>query len=175
MKCPSDVLLRVWLLLKELRENEEPARFGYRLQGLFVHTLLRLGAGHIKNNPRGHPDVVCRYGGVDVMFEVELLSPPQFIDPENVLAIKPDHPGIKGFLALFQLVYPPRWIIVEHGELKRLAGTHAKTSRLLARRDRILSEDVSVEFISLVVHNEHRLANLNFRLLNNWAMRGVVI
>ena len=58
----GDLQFAVKPLLEGLRAQVGDGEFGYRMQALFAHVLVRLGARVLEINAQGHPDVRALMG-----------------------------------------------------------------------------------------------------------------
>lgn len=163
------------LLLSAERTHRGASGFGYLLQGLFVHALLRQGGNVSGNLSSGHPDITWNINGGAWRFEVTTLPDRYFVDPEDLEAIAPIGPKDRGFLGFFDLRVPARWFLVPHDQALRLGSGGTNSISLAARSDKSLSAETSRAFLELVKDNAYRIRNLNFPLLREWADRGDVI
>jgi Holliday junction resolvase len=93
--------------------------FGYKIQALSGHVLLRLGYQVSAVNQSGHPDIIAGSGGTEYRFEVEAevtrprlrkLTVADFNSLVNV-------PNVIGYYALAITFPSPRWILVQASKL----------------------------------------------------------
>ena len=57
--------------IERIRSSISPSEFGYKIQALAAHVLLRLGYRIDSINQSGHPDIVAVRNGGEFRFEVE--------------------------------------------------------------------------------------------------------
>jgi hypothetical protein len=172
LKYADSHRLQASILLQEIREQQDPSKFGYLIQGLFTHTLMRLGGSILEVEAQGHPDITCHLFGFKWRLEVSVISIPYTIDPDDLTAIRPTVETDRGFLALLDYALPMRWLFMPYGNISRLGGRRIFPAELKARADDNLSMQITEAFFMLIIDNRERLLNLDFGLLRGWALTG---
>ena len=158
-------------LVRHLRTRVGDIEFGYRIQALLAHTLMRLGAQIVELNPQGHPDIVVSLNGV---YPVEVEAAPSIarshvIKSDDIDSTSgPDRPG---YLAVLDCALPLAWIVLPHERLKRRGSGPVHLVTLRAMADTELSSLCTQEFAKLLIDNRERLLNLTFHLLRDRALR----
>lgn len=62
------------LALEQLRGQCGDAEFGYRIQGVFAHVLIRQGYKILEVNAQGHPDIRARGHDREVLVQVKTVA-----------------------------------------------------------------------------------------------------
>ncbi len=163
-------------VLDSLRQHCGDSDFGYRMQGLFAHVLLRLGARIIEVNAHGHPDVKAQLGDrtLNVQVKAALHGEPTFqfdLAAKDLAGIRSPS-GIGGYLAMLDCAEPVSWILVHEMKLVTLLGQSVRMATLRADRDTLFSQECTDEFLDLVITHADRVFGLTFRILANRALRG---
>lgn len=159
-------------VISELKREANPPEFGLRLQGLFAHTLIRMGARILDIRPQGHPDIIADMGGEKWQFEVELIGSHTYqVKEDDLEGIRPRGPEWRGFLALLDCCPFLSWLVLRYKVLVRVGNGRLPIALLRIRSDPISSR-CTKQFCSLVIENKDRLRNLNFHLLRQWALSG---
>lgn len=156
-------------LLKEIQKRGD---FGLLVQGLFAHTLLRLGARIQDIKPQGHPDLICTIRGENWKVEVAVMNIPYFIDAKDLEGIQPRGSGWRGFLALLYCGPPLWWLLLPYEAIWKRSGQRLYPLELKILSDHYLSSQCSECFSLLLLENQERLENLGFTLLREWALAG---
>ena len=158
--------------IENLRLSVSPAEFGYRVQALAAHVLLRLEYRVEEINRSGHPDVVATRGTEELRFEIEAevvgSRPRQLTDDDFASLVEVS--GAVGYFAL-AISYPtPRWILVP---AERLVGRKPSSNVLLeALSDREFSDAWTNEYINLLNEECRRIRRTSFRTLRARALAG---
>jgi hypothetical protein len=158
-----------------LRLRVGDIEYGYRVQGLFAHVLMRLGAEIVDLNAQGHPDVVAVLDSRRLLLEVEAIhsvNRKHAVKIEDIEAIRPTMPGDAGYLAVLDGAIPVRWALLEYEKLRLHGPSELPLGTIHALADRQLSEQCTANLIAMVLDNEHVLENLSFHLLAARACRG---
>lgn len=135
----------------DIRSRITPVDFGYRVQALAGHVLLRLGYRIETVNQRGHPDILAVRDGLRYCFEIEAEvgrpRPRKLTDSD--LEVLMDVPDGLGYYAL-SISFPyPRWIVVRASSL--VDRIHAAPNVLLeALSDKAYSQLWTAEYVNLL-------------------------
>jgi hypothetical protein len=162
-------------LVDDLRARVGDIEFGYRIQGLLAHVLMRLGATVIEINAQGHPDLVV---DLDGRFALEVEAAPAVVrthtlKSEDIEAIRGSVKS--GYLAVLDCALPVAWIMLTHERLKRQGPGPLSLVTLRAMSENEFSRLCTEEFISLMTDVQDRLPNLTFHLLRGRALRGLAL
>ena len=97
-----------------IRSASSEPEFGYKVQALAAHVLLRLGYRVNELNSSGHPDIVAIRDGMEVRIEVEAeISPYQARKlTEADFSGLVGQPRVVGYFALAVIDPCPGWIVV---------------------------------------------------------------
>ena len=161
--------------LEMLKEAVGPSKFGYLIQGLAAHILLRLGARVLQVNSQGHPDIVSQTDRGIMRIEVEAdihCLRARALTKEDLDSIAPRSATDKGYFALALCGPYPRWLLVDHARLQRRHGTPASPAVLQALADIGVSKQWTDEFITLLITHRQRLGNFSFDFLTRRALEG---
>lgn len=163
-------------VLDQLRFQCGDSEFGYRLQALFAHVLLRLGGSVSEINAQGHPDVKARLGDrelwVQVKTSIHSSASTEFqLSTEDLAGITAEGRR-EGCLAFLDCAEPVEWIMVGYERAERLVGRSVQVATLRAESDAALSEDCTLEFREMVLAVGNRLLNLTYRNLCHRALKG---
>ena len=158
--------------IENLRLSISPVEFGYRVQALAAHVLLRLEYRVEEINRSGHPDIVATRGMEELRFEIEAevvgSHPRQLTDDDFASLIKVS--GAIGYFALAISFPTPRWILVP---AQRLVGRKPSSNVLLeALSDRDFSEAWTCEYISLLNEECRQIRGASFGTLRARALAG---
>ena len=151
--------------LEDMRLDSSAAEFGYKVQALAAHVLLRLKYPVTAINQVGHPDVVAVRGMQELRFEVEAEvsgpRPRQLTDEDYASLI--DSSGAVGYFALAVSFPSPRWILVP---AKRLQGRNPSSNVLLeSLSDRDFSDAWTLEYLNLLHSECQRIRRSSFATL----------
>jgi hypothetical protein len=75
----SDDSFEIGPALETLRDQCGDAEFGYRMQGLFAHVLMRQGCKILEVNAKGHPDIRARAEDREVLVQVKTVAQRAFL------------------------------------------------------------------------------------------------
>lgn len=158
--------------LENLQLRVSSPEFGYKVQALAAHVLLRLNFEVEEVNRSGHPDIVATRGMDRFHFEVEAeFTGPRLrqLTNEDFRALM-DLPGSVGYFALAISFPTPRWIVVPAERLK-----HRKPSSnvlLEALSDADFSSAWTHAYVDLLKRECHRIRRDSFRELCESALAG---
>ena len=164
--------LRAFNCIEDLRLSASPSEFGYKMQALAAHVLIRLNYRIEEINPSGHPDIVATRGLEWLHFEVEAevggqrrrqLTAADFASLVEV-------PGVVGYFALAITFPTPRWILVP---AERLVGRKPSLHVLLeALSDRGFSDAWTYEYVNMLNQECRRVRRTSFKALCTRAKAG---
>jgi len=164
-------------LLNSLCIDVGDSEFGYRVQGLLAHTLLRMGGIVFEIKPQGHPDITVQLGSRRLIIQVK--STHSQSTRQNFVLPSDDYNGIRpvnkdeiGYLAILECVPPITWILVQSNRLDNLLSRPMRLVELRAMADKKFSQECTDEFVSLIIDNQAQLRDLNFRILSIRAIKG---
>ena len=158
--------------VENMRLSISPTEFGYKVQALAAHVLLRLNCRVNKINQSGHPDIVATRGIEELRFEIEAEvsgpRPRQLTEEDFVSLI--DLPGAVGYFALAISFPTPRWIVVP---AERLKDRKPSSNVLLeALSDREFSDAWTFEYLKLLNDECRRIRRTSFATLCERALSG---
>ena len=172
----GDLQFAVKPLLEGLRAQVGDGEFGYRMQALFAHVLVRLGARVLEINAQGHPDVRALMGQ-ELMF-VQVKSA-MHSGPGSLFQLSgADLAGITsnaravGYLTFLDCADPVAWHVVRSHAARQLLDRFVPVETIVAIRDEQLSGDCSEVFTEIVISAKDRLGVLTFALLTRRAREG---
>ncbi len=158
--------------IENMRLSVSPSEFGYKVQALAAHVLLRLNYRVEKINQFGHPDIVVARGKEELRFEIEaeVSGPrPRQLTGEDFASLV-DLSGAVGFFALAISLPTPRWIVVP---AERLKDRKPSSNVLLeALSDRNFSDDWTFEYLNLLNEGCRRIQRASFATLCKRALAG---
>lgn len=158
--------------IESLRLSVSPSEFGYKVQALAAHVLLRLGYRVEAINRTGHPDIVAIGGTDELLFEIEaeVLGPrPRQLTDEDLASLI-DSPGVEGYFGLAISFPTPRWVLVP---ASRLIGRKPSHNVLLeALSDKGFSDAWTTEYVSLLNSECRRIVRASFSYLCDRALEG---
>ena len=168
----SQQALRASHCIENLRLNVSSSEFGYKVQAMAAHVLLRLNYSVLEINRTGHPDVVATRDMKEFRFEVEaeaVGSRPRQLTNEDFAALA-EIPGSFGYFALAISFPTPRWIVVPVERLK--ARKPSSTVLLDALSDRELSTAWTCEYTNMLNEQCRRILRASFGALCSRALEG---
>ena len=107
--------------IERIRSSVSPVKFGYKIQALAAHVLLRLGYQIDAIKRSGHPDIVAVRNGREFRFEVEAeaFGPrPRKLTAADLASLT-EAPNIVGYYALAISFPKPYWVLVPASILAR--------------------------------------------------------
>ena len=170
-----DEYYKVHSILHDLRKNVGDSDFGFRIQGLLAHVLIRLGIKIFEVNHQGHPDIVGDVENKRIKLEVEAAvgkARKRIIDEEDIEAIKPTNKNEKGYFVVLDCGLPPEWLFVDYQRLKWRSSESLSIVTLKSLRDKEISSKCTEQFFNLVLLNTERLSSFTFPILRGRALRG---
>ncbi len=158
--------------IETLRSAMSSGEFGYKVQALAAHVLLRLRCPVKEINRTGHPDIIAIRGSEEIRFEVEAevvgSRPRQLTDDDFASLIGSS--GTVGYFALAVSFPTPRWLVVP---AERLKGRTASSTVLLeALSDKDFSDAWTFEYTNLLIEECHRISRASFATLSARALAG---
>lgn len=166
MNKPDETVGQV---LSELRRHCGDSEFGYRMQALFAHLMIRQGARVLEINAQGHPDIRARFGDLEMLVQVKTVA--HRSSTSLLQLLKSDLSGTTalgrrtGFFAILDCAEPAQWLVIPNEYAKAFAGRAAHIATLRALRDVARSEDYNADFDQIIIANRRRLQYLSYRLL----------
>ena len=165
-------------ILDSLRSTFGDSEFGYRMQALFAHVLLVVGALVKEVNAQGHPDIKAELQGyilnIQVKTAVHNRSTPDFIlSSEDYRGVCSDNPHCKGYLAVLDCAEPVSWIVVSERNLKRLIGQPLHLASLRAECEIDFSDECTDTFLEILISNKEKLSSFTYRLLVKRVLSGL--
>ena len=170
-----DEYYKVHSILHDLCKNVGDSDFGFRIQGLLAHVLIRLGIKIFEVNHQGHPDIVGDVENKRIKLEVEAAvgkARKRIIDEEDIEAIKPNNKNEKGYFAVLDCGLPPEWLLVDYQRLKWRSSESLSMITLKSLSDKEFSSKCTEEFFNLVLLNSERLSSFTFSILRGRVLRG---
>lgn len=159
--------------LDRIRSSISAAKFGYKIQALAAHVLLRLGYRIDAVNRSGHPDIVTTRGGGVFLFEVEAeVAGPRLrklTDADFGALIS--GPNVIGYYALAVSFPTPYWILVP---ASKLAGRRLPSTNILleALSDKEYSAEWTREHVRLLEGACRQIRLGSFDDLSQMALTG---
>ena len=149
------------------------SEFGYKMQGIAAHVLLRLGYRIDSNNPSGNPDIVASIGGTEYRFEVEaeVVGPRPRKLTKADLASLTESSNIVGYFGLAIISPSPSWILVPATKLVRKT-LPLNNMWLEALSDKSYSEAWTREFHKLLQESCRLIEFASFSKLKQMALEG---
>ena len=158
--------------LTRLRSETSTGEFGYKIQALAAHVLLRLNHRVVEVNHKGHPDVVSVKDGQEFRFEVEA----EVIGSKKRILTSSDFDGligagVVGYFALAVSFPRPYWVLVPAQRLVR-RDSPAGNALLEALSDKAFSSDWTHEYLSLIGRSCREMLDRSFDQLVRRATAG---
>ena len=158
--------------IEDMRLNVSPAEFGYKVQALAAHVLLRLNYRVEKINQSGHPDIIVSRSMEELRFEIEaeVSGPrPRKLTDEDFASLI-DLSGAIGYYALAISFPTPRWVVIP---AERLKNRKPSSNVLLeALSDRSFSAAWTFEYLKLLNEEGRRIQRASFTTLCERALAG---
>ena len=151
------------------------SKFGYKVQALAAHVLLRLGYRIEEINQSGHPDIIAVRHGMEFRFEVEAEAgsprPRKLTDSDFASLL--EVPDGFGYYALTISFPTPYWILVP---ASKLCGRRYPSTNILleALSDKAYSANWTTEYLGLLNDACHQIsrASFDFKKLSAMALDG---
>ncbi len=149
--------------------------FGYRMQAVFAHVLMRIGAQITEVNAHGHPDVRAILQGRELRIQVKALTHAYAnayltLAPEDFAGIEAQGDG-EGYLAILDCAIPVTWIIIASDRAQRFVTRPTLVTTLQAERAEPLSSECTDVFLELILEERSRLHQLPFAIVAERALR----
>ncbi len=159
--------------IERIRSGISAVEFGYKIQAVTAHVLLRLDYRIDAVNRSGHPDIVAVRDGREFRFEVEAEAfgprPRKLTDADFASLI--GTPNIVGYYALAISFPKPYWVLVPASKLVR--RTLPSSNMLLeALSDKEYSTEWTREYVGLLQDACHQIRLTSFGDLCRMALRG---
>ena len=172
----TDGQFEIKSLLDSLRAECGDGEFGYRMQGIFAHVLLKLGVRVLEINAQGHPDIKARLADTTLIVQVKscdhaYASSTFQLSKSDLAGITPS-PRTKGYLAFLDCAAPVAWHLVEASVARQFLGRCVPVAVLRAARDEQMSQDCTELFVEIIIALKDRLSLLTFPLLAKRALEG---
>lgn len=161
--------------LDRLHLESDDREFGFKMQAVAAHILLRLGHIVLAVNRIGHPDIVSLKDGVEFRFEVEAeVRGHRKRMPEAADFVGLTATDASGYFALAVSFPRPYWVVVPIRELMD-RGTRSGNATLEALRDTRLSDAWTKEHLDLLARSCRVVRERSFEQLARRAKEGRVI
>lgn len=170
----SDDNIETGVVLQELRNKCGDVEFGYRMQALFGHVLMRQGYKTLEINAQGHPDIRARVGDRELLVQVKTVA--HRMAHSLIELSNEDVAGITamgrrgGWFAVLDCAVPVQWIIVEGARAATLTGKPLYLATLRANRDPHISAECNEHFFEIIAANRSHLPNLRYKVLRSRAL-----
>lgn len=158
--------------LDRMHSELTPRAFGYKIQALAAHVLVRLGYEVANVNESGHPDIAAYRNGKEFRFEVEAeVIGPRLRQLDNADFASLTAPRVFGYFALAIAFPAPYWVLVPASKL--ISRKHPSSNMLLeALSDEKYSREWTMAYRE-VLQNSCRLIRLaSFNELSQMAKTG---
>jgi len=167
-------------MLDSLRASIGDSEFGYRMQALFAHVLLELGATIIEVNQQGHPDIKSVKDGQTTLFQIKSITHGYAgwiitVSPTDIAGIRPSRPDEVGYFAVLDCAIPVSWVVSEYSSIRRHETCAVSIETIRASSDSELSRECSRIFAELLMGHKDNLHLLTFRILRDRALRGELL
>lgn len=168
----DQAVLRASECIEDLRLSVSSSEFGYKVQAMAAHILMRLNCRIKEINQFGHPDIVAFRGAEELRFEIEaeVSGPrPRQLTNEDFDSLL-DSSGAVGYFALAIGFPTPRWIVVP---AERLVDRKPSSNILLeALSDRDFSDAWTSEYLKMLNDACRRIRRASFASLCVRALSG---
>ena len=159
--------------IDSMHSSGSAAEFGYKVQALAAHVLLRLSYTVDIINQSGHPDIVASKDKYEFRFEVEAeWGHPRLRKPsDDDIASLVGGAGVAGYYALALHFPTPRWILVP---ASKLAGRTRPSANMLleALSDRPQSLAWTCTYIRLLHEASRQIRVTSYHELSRIALEG---
>lgn len=161
--------------MDSLRTKCGDSEFGYRMQAMFAHILLRQGAVILEINAQGHPDIRARTNDREILVQVKTTSHhwsnPSFLMSDEDLVGISEQGRRDGWLAFLDCALPVEWILVAKKELLPFANTLMQVETLRAISDQPKSTQCTRDFFDIMQKMGERVFNLSYKILRTRALK----
>lgn len=156
-----------------IRSGLSESAFGFKIQALASHVLLRLGYKIDQINSSGHPDIVAHKDGTTYCFEIEAEIGTKRLrnltEADFKSLIEPR--GIVGYYALAVSIPTPHWLLVSAPKLiPRIRGSPKALIEALS--DKTVSEAWTYEYGRLLCKAYRQIKLASFKTLSERALAG---
>ncbi len=159
--------------IERIRSGISAGEFGYKIQALAAHVLLRLGYRIEAVNRSGHPDIIAFRDSREFRFEVEAeaFGPrPRQLTAADFASLT-EAPNIFGYYALAISCPQPYWVLVPASKLA--CRTRPAPNMLLeALSDKEYSAEWTREYVGLFQDACRQISSASFSDLCKMALRG---
>ena len=159
--------------IDRISSSISPSEFGYKIQVLAAHVLLRLGYRIDAVNRSGHPDIVAIRDKREFRFEVEAeATGPRLRKLTGAdLASLTEVPNVIGYYALAISFPTPYWVLVP---VSKLTGRDHPSPNILleALSDKEYSAEWTREYIELLQDACRQIRLASFGDLSRMALSG---
>ena len=165
--------LRASECLQRIRSDTTATAFGYRIQALAAHVLLRLNYRIVEVNRSGHPDIIGVKNGKEFRFEIEA----EVMGPRTRRLTEADFsglisgPNVVGYFALAVSFPRPYWVLVPASKLVR-RNMPSGNALLEALSDREYSAAWTHEHTGLLQESCRKIRQASFNYLTQMALVG---
>ena len=154
-----------------MRSSLTWSNFGYKIQALAAHVLLRIRYQVTEINQSGHPDITAFWDGKEFRFEVEA----EVTQPRLRQLTKADFDSLiatpYGYYALAISFPSPYWVIVPVEDL--ISRTQPSPNRVLeALRDKEYSAVWTRAYIEMLRDSNRQIRRASFGDLRDMALSG---
>ena len=169
----SPLVLSASECIEHIRSDVSPSEFGYKIQALAAHVLLRLNYQVDEVNPSGHPDIVATKDGKEFRFEVEAeVTGPRLRELTDAdFASLMEAPNVVGYYALAISFPKPYWVLVPATKLIR-RNSPSNNILLEALKDEEFSAAWTNEYVQLLHSACRQISLASFSYLSKMAMEG---
>ncbi len=169
----SSPILSASECIERIRSDISPSEFGYKIQALAAHVLLRLNYRVDEVNPSGHPDIVATKEGREFRFEVEaeVIGPRPHKLTDADFAMLTETSNVVGYYALAISFPKPYWVLVPATKLIR-RNFPSSNMLLEALSDKACSEEWTYEYVQLLHSACRQIRLASFSYLSQMAIAG---
>ena len=163
-------------ILEALRQRCGDAEFGYRMQALFAHTVMRQGWRILAINAKGHPDIYALAEDEEVLIQVKSnahrsASTTFELSHDDVAGIRAIGRRT-GWFALLDCAVPVQWFVISSQRATSLLGRPLHLATLKANCDLEISATCTRHFHEIISKNRVRFPSLSFHVLSHRALMG---
>lgn len=163
--------------LRSLLRRVGRSEFGYRVQGLAAHVLLRLGATVLDVKASGHPDITAQDDQGIMRIEVEAdtgSSRERQLTGADYVGMASDRRGDRGYFALLLMGPRVRWVITPLENLS-VRSKPLPISTVTSLADVQLSFAWTEAMVSIVVEHYEKIWFYSFDSLRQRSLNGQVL
>lgn len=162
--------------IETMRNRMSDNEFGYKVQALAAHVLLRLDYEIVAINHSGHPDIIATLGGKEFRFEVEAQAGRPRVRKLGSADLK-GLVGTYGVFGYYALAVPspvPNWILVPVAEMAHRKRP-AANALLRAISNKSYSHEWTTEYLDMLYSSCRRIRLATFNALSEMALAGTVL